>query len=83
MPIHAQPLNVRSCGPKPTLHKRTVLFVSGGFKGYKMNGFKLYPVAPGKFALFAPSGAKLREPLARAMFAFYAKQFQLVEKVPA
>lgn len=45
-----------------------------------MNGFKLYPVAPGKFALFAPSGAKLREPLARAMFAFYAKQFQLVDK---
>lgn len=46
-----------------------------------MNGFKLYPVAPGKFALFAPSGAKLREPLARAMFAHYAKQFKLVDKV--
>lgn len=46
-----------------------------------MNGFKLYQVAPGKFALFAPSGAKLREPLARSMFAFYAKQFKLVDMV--
>lgn len=80
MPIRAPLLNALFCGPKLTLHKRTALFVSGGFKGYKMNGFKLYQVAPGKFALFSPSGAKLREPLARAMFASYAKQFQLVDK---
>lgn len=50
--------------------------------GNKMNGFTIHRIGPGnKFALFAPSGAKLREPLARAMFAFYAKQLQLVEKV--